>query len=161
METQTLNKTNTETVDTRVNYHFSRVYKHLMSKGVPGKGLMKKTNLATLMGFTTTTQLDNTLAGTALLSTKAVITLVKNLDINPAYLFTGKGGMFIHNHEPEPEIVKTKFKVWVEIERIDITKDGEELYNNEDNPIGIAYRKNIDDAVILQNQINEAFGEIL
>jgi hypothetical protein len=113
------------------------------------------------MGFTTTTQLDNTLAGTALLSTKAITNLVKNLDVNPTYLFTGEGKMFLKNNKPEVEVVKTKFKVWVEIERINITKDGDELYEEEDNPVGIAYRRNIDDAIALQNQINEMFGEIL
>ncbi|MFA5366661.1 MAG: hypothetical protein WC333_02155 [Dehalococcoidia bacterium] len=161
METQTLNKTNTEAIDTRVNYNFGKVFKHLMKNGIPGKGMIKKTNLATLMGFTTTTQLDNTLAGVALLSTKAIVNLVKNLNINPAYLFTGKGEMFFPLPQPEVEIVKTKFKIWVEIERIDITKDGDELYENEDNPLSIAYRDDINEAVALQDQICHTFGEIL
>lgn len=156
MEIQTLNTTNTEVIDIRVNHNFGKVYSKLIKR--PG---VKRTWLATQMGFTTTTQLDNTLAGTALLSTKAITNLVKNLDVNPTYLFTGEGKMFLKNNKPEVEVVKTKFKVWVEIERINITKDGDELYKEEDNPVGIAYRRNIDDAIALQNQINEMFGEIL
>lgn len=55
-----------------------------------------------------------------------------------------------------------RYKVWVEIERIEIDPEtGNEEYFDEDNPIGIAYRDDIEDAVILQNVINNTFGEII
>ena len=56
---------------------------------------MKLTNIAREMGFTTTTQLHNALSGSSLLSTKAIIGLIENLDVNPNFLFLGKGEMFI------------------------------------------------------------------
>jgi hypothetical protein len=55
----------------------------------------------------------------------------------------------------------TKFKIWVEIERIDNVGTDNETYTNEDCPVGIAYRDNITDAVALQEQINKTFGEIM
>lgn len=56
--------------------------------------------------------------------------------------------------------MKTRFKIWVEIERIEIDNDGDETYHDEECPIGIAYRENIEDAIELQNIINNTFGEI-
>jgi hypothetical protein len=54
----------------------------------------------------------------------------------------------------------TKFKVWIEIERIDNADTDNEIYTSEDCPVGVAYRENIDDAVKLQELINNTFGEI-
>ena len=47
------------------------------------------------MGFSSTSQLAATLDGEALISTKAVINLIQNFNINPTFLFTGQGGMFL------------------------------------------------------------------
>jgi hypothetical protein len=55
----------------------------------------------------------------------------------------------------------TKFKIWIEIERIDNAGTDDETYTNEYCPVGIAYRDNISDAVALQEEINNTFGEIL
>jgi hypothetical protein len=55
----------------------------------------KKTAIAHGMGFSTTTQLDNSLSGKAMLSTKAVQNLVRNYNVNPTFLFTGAGAIFI------------------------------------------------------------------
>jgi hypothetical protein len=55
----------------------------------------------------------------------------------------------------------TKFKIWIEIERIDNVGTDNETFINEDCPIGIAYRDNIIDAVALQEEINQKFGEIM
>jgi hypothetical protein len=55
-----------------------------------------------------------------------------------------------------------KYKVWVEVERIETdTETGKEEYFDEENPVGIAYCDNLEDAVILQNVINNTFGEIM
>jgi len=54
----------------------------------------------------------------------------------------------------------TKFKIWIEIERIDNVATDDEIYTNEDCPIGIAYRDTITEAVELQEEINDSFGEI-
>ena len=54
-----------------------------------------------------------------------------------------------------------KFKIWVEIERIETDDNGIEVnYIDEECPIGVAYRDSIEDAVELQNEINATFGEI-
>jgi|ERR1035437_2707433 hypothetical protein len=56
--------------------------------------------------------------------------------------------------------LKFKYKIWVEIERIEIDEEGNETYHDEENPIGIAYRDTIEEAVELQNDIDEVFSEI-
>ncbi|MFW6047295.1 MAG: hypothetical protein ACOCP4_05875 [Candidatus Woesearchaeota archaeon] len=56
---------------------------------------MKLTSIAQKMGFTTTTQLHNGLKGSSLLSTKAIVNLIENLNVNPNFLFLGKGEMFV------------------------------------------------------------------
>jgi hypothetical protein len=48
----------------------------------------------------------------------------------------------------------TKYKIWVEIERIDNAGTDDEC------PVGIAYRDTLEDAVELQNAIDKFFGEI-
>ena len=49
-----------------------------------------RTAYARAMGYSSTAQLSATLDGEALISTKAVIELVKNFNVNPTYLFTGQ-----------------------------------------------------------------------
>lgn len=92
------------------------------------------------------------------------------------YYFTQEYSEFLDEIEPnEPEKVEElekieprkpnkqiRYKIWVEIERIEIDPEtGSEEYFDEDNPIGIAYRDNIEDAVEMQNLINNTFGEIM
>ena len=54
----------------------------------------------------------------------------------------------------------TKYKIWVEIERIDNFETDDESYADEECPVGIAYRETLEDAVQLQEVINKTFGEI-
>lgn len=53
-----------------------------------------------------------------------------------------------------------KYKVWVEIERIDTDEEGNEEYSDCDMPESIAYRDTYEDAAELQQQIVNTFGEI-
>jgi hypothetical protein len=53
-----------------------------------------------------------------------------------------------------------KFKIWVEIERIETDDDGNETYYDEECPVGIAYRDNAEDAFNLQALISNTFSEI-
>ena len=78
-----------------------------------GKG-MKPTGIAKSIGYTTTTQLNSTLAGESILSTKAIIGLIENLNINPTYLFLGKGEMFLTD---ETEIENLKKENYEGIQR--------------------------------------------
>ena len=54
----------------------------------------------------------------------------------------------------------TKYKIWVEIERIDDFGTEDESYSDVDFPEPIGYRDTLDDAIELQNLIVNTFGEI-
>jgi hypothetical protein len=54
----------------------------------------------------------------------------------------------------------TKYKVWVEIERIDNVGTDDEEYSDCDFPVGIAYCDTYEDAEKLQQQIEKVFGEL-
>lgn len=54
----------------------------------------------------------------------------------------------------------TKYKIWVEIERIENYGEDDETYVDEECPISIGYRDTIEDAVALQADIEKVFGEI-
>ncbi len=73
------------TVDLTKN--FKQIYDSMEASG------HKPTTVAKFMGYTTTAQLNAVLDGKSLLSTKAVIALIENLNINPLYLFLGIGEM--------------------------------------------------------------------
>jgi methionine synthase II (cobalamin-independent) len=66
---------------------------------------MKFTHIAKAIGFTTTTQLHNSMGATSSISTKAIIGIILNLNVNPTFLFLGKGEMFITD-ESEVERLK-------------------------------------------------------
>jgi len=68
--------------------NFNAIYKELYLSH-------RVTKIAHGMGFSTTRQLYNTLEGKAMLSTKAVTAMVKNFNINPTFLFTGAGAIFL------------------------------------------------------------------
>ena len=55
----------------------------------------KKTKIVHLMGYAATRQLNNTIDNKTLISTKAIIKMIANLNINPTFLFTGLGDMFL------------------------------------------------------------------
>lgn len=54
----------------------------------------------------------------------------------------------------------TKYKIWIEVERIDNFGTDDESYSDTDFPESIAYRESFEDATALQQQIVAAFGEI-
>jgi hypothetical protein len=56
--------------------------------------------------------------------------------------------------------VKPRYKIWVEIERIDNPGTDDESYSDTDFPESIAYRETFEDATELQQQIVKTFGEI-
>ena len=76
-------------MDYKINYNFSKVYNDLLKTD-------KRTKIAKKIGYTTTTQLENSLTGVALISTKAILNLVKNFGVNPTFIFTGTGAMYIN-----------------------------------------------------------------
>lgn len=66
---------------------------------------MGTTEIAHVIGYTSTSQLNNTLEGKSMLSTKAILTMIERLNVNPIYLFMGKGDMFLNESE-ETEFTK-------------------------------------------------------
>jgi hypothetical protein len=92
-------------VDLKQN--FVRILKTLEEKG------MKPTAIAKSIGYTTTAQLNRTLSGDSLLSTKAILGLIENLKINPTYLFLGQGEMFLTDKSE----LETLRKQYSELER--------------------------------------------
>jgi hypothetical protein len=54
----------------------------------------------------------------------------------------------------------TRFKILVEIERIETDAEGNETYHDEDFPESIGYRETYKDAEELQQAIVDAFGEL-
>lgn len=135
-------------MDNRIGFNFNKVYDEL-------RKTHKRTAIAKAIGYSSTTQLQNVQTGVSCISTPAIFNLVKNFNINPTFLFTGTGNMFLIKKKPE-----CKFKVWVEIERIETDEEDNETYHDEECPVGIAYRESIEDAVNLQTLINNTFGEI-
>jgi transcriptional regulator with XRE-family HTH domain len=79
--------------------NFNDIFAAVSNKGV------KRTAFAKAMGYSSTSQLAATLEGEALISTKAIIELVKNFKINPTFLFTGQGEIFLPD---ESEIEKLR-----------------------------------------------------
>ena len=66
---------------------------------------MRNTNISKAIGYTTTNQLHATRSGKSMLSSKAVVGLIENLNVSPAYLFLGEGEMF-NADETEREKLK-------------------------------------------------------
>lgn len=75
------------------------------------QGFGGPTRIASKMGYTTTTQLNSVLAGESQLSTKAIISLIENLNVNPTYLFLGKGEIFL-TEESEIDNLQKKSSEW-------------------------------------------------
>jgi len=69
---------------------------------------MKFTHIAKAIGFTTTTQLHNAMGATTSISTKAIVGLIINLNVNPNFLFLGKGEMFLTDGDELEAIQKEK-----------------------------------------------------
>ena len=68
--------------------NFKTVYKEL-------RNIHKKTTISNNMGFTSTSQINAPLNGKSGLSTKAIMLLVQNYNINPTFIFTGKGSIYL------------------------------------------------------------------
>ncbi len=69
-------------------------FRSVINELSPGT-VSKISKIAKLMGYTTTAQLHSALNGESMLSTKAIISLIENADVNPNFLFLGQGYMFI------------------------------------------------------------------
>jgi hypothetical protein len=76
-------------MEINIEKNLNSIYNTLLNQGI------KRTAFAKGMGFSSTSQLAATLEGEALISTKAVIQLIQNYNVNPTFLFTGQGGMFL------------------------------------------------------------------
>ena len=81
-----------------IQQNFNLIYGTIMNQGI------KRTAFAKAMGYSSTSQLSATLDGEALISTKAVIELVKNFNVNPTFLFTGQGPMFMSEKDEVDEL---------------------------------------------------------
>ena len=80
--------------------NFAKILSNLEGHG------MKTTNIAKSMGYTTTSQLHSIIDGDSLVSTKAIISMIENLNVNPNYLFLGKGAMFLTDEDEIEELRK-------------------------------------------------------
>lgn len=89
-------------METNIQENLQRIFNHLLEERKMPLSLVAKK-----CGYTTTTQLHNTISGDSMISTKAVINMVHNLNINPVYLFTGKGTIYL-TEESELESLEKK-----------------------------------------------------
>jgi len=84
--------------------NFNDIFAAVSNKGV------KRTAFAKAMGYSSTSQLAATLEGGAMISTKAIIELVRNFNVSPTFLFTGKGEIFLTD-ESEIENLRKENRV--------------------------------------------------
>jgi len=71
--------------------------------------LNSKTNLSQItrsMGYTTSSQLHSVLNEKSQLSTKAIIALIENNNVNPSFLFLGEGEVFLSDASHESKLKK-------------------------------------------------------
>ena len=94
-------------MDIKLKQNLARIIRTLEGQG------MKTTKIAQAIGYISTRQLYNTIEGKSLLSTKAVFGLIENLNVNPSYIFLGKGDMFIAD-ETEIEILRRENREWIQ-----------------------------------------------
>ena len=88
-----------------ITRNFNNIFTAVSNKGV------KRTAFAKAMGYSSTSQLAATLEGEALISTKAIIELIKNFNVSPNFLFTGQGEIFLTD-ESEMEGLQKKCSDW-------------------------------------------------
>ena len=72
---------------------------------------MNITGIAKSMGYTTSAQLHSVLNGESMLSTKAIISLIQNGNVNPTFLFLGQGEMFLSD-ESEVQRLRKECSEW-------------------------------------------------
>jgi len=94
-------------MDIKLKQNLGRIIRTLEGQG------MKPTKIAHSIGYTTTRQLYNSIEGQSMLSTKAVKGLIENLNVNPMYLFLGKGEMFLSD-ESEIETLRKENREWIQ-----------------------------------------------
>lgn len=80
--------------------NFNKVYEVLTNKN------MNITGIAKSMGYTSSNQLHGALKGESMLSTKAITALIMNANVNPTFLFTGTGEMFLTEESEEIRLKK-------------------------------------------------------
>lgn len=80
--------------------NFERIFDTLQRRN------MNITGIAKAMGYTTSAQLHSALKGESMLSTKAIISLIQNANVNPTYLFLGTGEMFLSETNEVDELRK-------------------------------------------------------
>ena len=102
-----------------ITKNFNHIFAAVSNRGI------KRTAFAKAMGYSSTSQLSVTLEGEAMISTKAIIELIKNFNINPTYLFTGRGEIFLAEKEELDEL-KTLI-TRLEMDKNEITKKTFEL----------------------------------
>ena len=90
-------------MDIKLKQNLGRIIRTLEEQG------MKPTKIAHSIGYTTTRQLYNSIEGQSMLSTKAIKGLIENLNVNPLYLFLGKGEMFLTDGS-EIETVRREYQ---------------------------------------------------
>jgi hypothetical protein len=83
---------NEKVTDLGVYERFKEVYEILHEHN-------KVTNIATNLGYTTTRQLYNVLEGKNFITTKALIQLFRNYNVNPNFIFAGESVIFLDNLE--------------------------------------------------------------
>jgi len=88
-----------------ITENFNRIFTAVSNKGI------KRTAFAKAMGYSSTSQLAATLEGEAMISTKAIIELVRNFNVSPTFLFTGQGETFLTD-ESEMEGLRKKCSDW-------------------------------------------------
>jgi hypothetical protein len=80
--------------------------------------LHKTNNLSQIvkaMGYTSSAQLHSAVSGSSMLSTKAIISLIENFNINPAFLFLGSGEIFLNDEAgSELEKLRKENREWIQ-----------------------------------------------
>ena len=94
-------------MEINITKNFNEIFEALSKKN------MNITAIAKAMGFTTSAQLHSVSKGESMLSTKAIVSLIQNANINPVYIFLGKGNMFLSD-EDETEILKKENQKWIQ-----------------------------------------------
>ena len=102
-----------------ITKNFNHIFAAVSNRGI------KRTAFAKAMGYSSTSQLSVTLEGEAMISTKAIIELIKNFNINPTFLFTGQGEIFL-TEKDELDQLKTLITK-LEMDKNEITKKAFEL----------------------------------
>ncbi len=84
---------------------------HLIVDALKSKHNMKITQISKAIGFTSTTQLHNAMGATSGISANAIAGLIYNLNVNPNFLFFGKGEIF-RTGEDELETLREQISEW-------------------------------------------------